>query len=808
MKFTRLFSLLIAITLILVQLSACSILDKDTAVDVQNEYPKAEVVFEVTLPEPLPEDTKMILEVLDDVTGLYFNSSRFEMAAKDDLTYYIRVPFAISSEVKYRYIKSGTSSDYEFNADNQQVRFRILRVDGPQIVQDIISTWIGQPFAGAQGRIRGQVIDQTNNAPIPNLLVCAGGLQTVTSSDGTFQLAGLRPGVHNLVIYSMDGAYKTFQQGALIADGGVTPVLVYLDKRDTTEVTFTATLPDDIDASLPVRFVSNLLNLGNAYADLSAGSAGSADNYPEMKKVGNNTYSINITLPVGAFIRYKYSLGDGFWNAELNNEGKFVVRDLIVDKSSHNESDRVATFTAEGIAPVNFSVQVPGSTPLTEKVYLQLNPFSWMEPLPMVSSGEQNWNYTLYNPIHLLGTIEYRFCRNGQCDIASGVISGSASFNGTIEIQNISHSITEWNNLNGQEEQLSLVTEGGPNQPRPEFMAGFELTQTYLPAWKESVDQGLSATYGIGGDWVIFTPTWSASQGTLPRIEAIPGKDFLWNELQDMNNHILMNQQATILFPTINYTQSYEEFWNSSPSDVAWWNAWYENYQRFILTNADLANILGIHSMILGDPSVIASMDGGILPNGDPSNVMSNADVRWKQLISDVRARYKGNIIGVAVIDADQEFVPQWLDSVDAIYVIFSPALTDIENSDVSQLRSQFDSYLTEKVKPIKEKYGKPILLGISYPSNLLASDGFTISNQNRVTAPSKVSGIGNDLQVQARVYNAVILSASSMDWINGFFSRGYYPYVSLEDASSSIYKKPASDILWFWYHFLLNKSS
>lgn len=808
MKYTRLFSLLTAITLVLVQLSACSILDKDTVVDSQNEYPKAEVVFEVTLPEPLPEGTKMVLEVLDDVTGLYFNSSRFEMAAKDDLTYFIRVPFAISSEVKYRYLKAGTNSEYEYNAENQQVRFRILRVDGPQIVQDIISTWIGQPYVGEQGRIRGQVIDKANNAPIPNLLVCAGGLQTVTSSDGSFTLEGLRPGVHNLVIYSMDGAYETFQQGALIADGGVTPVLVYIEKRDTTEVTFTTTLPGDIDPSLPVRLVSNLLNLGNAYADLSAGSAGSADNYPEMKKVASNTYAIKITLPVGAFIRYKYSLGDGFWNAELNNEGKFVVRDLIVQKSNHNETDKVATFTAEGFAPISISVQVPISTPSSEVVYLQLNPFSWMEPIPMVSTGEQEWKFTVYNPIHLLGSINYRFCRNGDCDIANGTVNGNSSFQGSDQTQTLSSMITEWSNLDSQIEQVALVTEGGPSQPRPEFMAGVELSSLYLPSWEASVDQGLEAAYGMGGDWVIFTPTWSASEGTLPRIEAVPGVDFMWNELQEMNNHILMNQQTTILYPNINYTQSNEEFWDASVKNSAWWNAWYENYQRFILSNADLASILGIHSMIIGDPSVIPSMDGGILPNGEISDAPSDADVRWKQLVSDIRARYAGNLIGVAVIDSDQEFIPEWLDSVDAIYVIFSPALVDIESSDVSQLRSQFDALLNEKVKPIAEKYGKPIFLGISYPSSLLASDGYTLSSQNRITQPEDVSGMDKDLQVQAHIYNAAILSASSVGWIHGFFSRGYYPYISLQDASSSIYKKPASDILWFWYHFLLNKSS
>jgi hypothetical protein len=45
-----------------------------------------------------------------------------------------------------------------------------------------------------------------------------------------------------------------------------------------------------------------------------------------------------------------------------------------------------------------------------------------------------------------------------------------------------------------------------------------------------------------------------------------------------MNNHIVLNKQATILYPIINYTQSYEEFWDSSSKDAAWWNAWYEKY--------------------------------------------------------------------------------------------------------------------------------------------------------------------------------------------------------------------------------------
>ena len=277
---TPLFSALSLLIFLFVQLSACSSVIKVPSNESLPEYPKAEVVFQVTIPQPIEKDSKMILEILDDVTGLYFNSARFELAQKDDTNYFIRVPLTISSEVKYRYVKVGASSAYEFNSQNQQVRLRIIKISGPEIVQDIVTTWIDQPYSGPLGRIRGQVIDKANNAPIPNILVTTGGLQTISASDGTFILEGLVPGTHNLVIYSMDGAYETFQQGAIISDDATTPVIAYLEKRRTVDISFNVDIPEGYDTTLPLRFVSNLQNLGNAYADLSSGSSGSSINYP------------------------------------------------------------------------------------------------------------------------------------------------------------------------------------------------------------------------------------------------------------------------------------------------------------------------------------------------------------------------------------------------------------------------------------------------------------------------------------------------------------------------------------------------
>ncbi len=806
MKYTRLFTVFLTFIIIIGQISACAFLSP-TPTNNQSEYPRAEVVFQVTLPGPLPEDSRMILEVLDDVTGLYFNSSRFEMAKKDDLNYFIRLPLAISSEVKYRYLRIGVSADYEFNSQNQQVRYRILRVNEPEIVQDFVATWMGQAFTGPQGRILGQAIDKANNAPIPNLLICAGGLQTITASDGSFILEGLKPGVHNLVIYSMDGSYETFQQGALIADGGTTPVVVFLNKRPTTEATFIVKIPSEVDKTIPLRFISNLQDFGNSYADLSSGSSGSAANYPIMQKMSSGSYSLKLKLPVGAYFRYKYSLGDGFWNSELDNTGKFVVREMIVEQNQ-TRTENVEAFTANGIAPITFSLQTPPTTPKNETVYLQLNPFGWMEPIPMVSSGENSWHYTIYNPLHLLGSIDYRFCRNGQCGIENGVMTTQTTpIKASNSPRDISAVISSWNSLDGVTSQPSIVTEGGPAQPRPDWLTGVEVAPDIPANWESTIDLGLSTASSLGGDFVILTPTWSASQGTLPLLQPTPGRDLLWNDLQKMVNHVSLNKQKTILFPLINYTQSSEIFWGQSKQSTAWWNSWYEKYQRFILHNADLGQIMAVPSIILGDPSVIPSMSGGILPDGNQSSAPADADDRWRQLVTDVRSRYSGGIIGVTIINSNKEYIPAWLDSVDAVYVLFSPSLEGNENSSVAEIRGQVDKLLNEKVKPIADKYQKPVFLGISVPSSSQAFDGYAYSKPYRISSPDEVAGSGANLQVQSSVYNAVILSAASTSWITGFFSRGYYPYVSMQDASSSIYKKPAADVLWFWYHFLLNKA-
>ena len=107
---------------------------------------------------------------------------------------------------------------------DESIRYRLLYVSGPTQVVDTLNSWADKPVGTLSGNIFGTVVNSDTGAPIPDILVTAGGVQTLTDSAGRFQLNGLRGGNHNFVAYALDGTYQTFQQGATVAENQSTPM--------------------------------------------------------------------------------------------------------------------------------------------------------------------------------------------------------------------------------------------------------------------------------------------------------------------------------------------------------------------------------------------------------------------------------------------------------------------------------------------------------------------------------------------------------------------------------------------------------
>jgi hypothetical protein len=426
----------------------------------------------------------------------------------------------------------------------------------------------------------------------------------------------------------------------------------------------------------------------------------------------------------------------------------------------------------------------------------------------MVKASDNNWKYTLYSPLNLVGNVEYRFCRNDQCETANNVSSGSSAFTLQATQQIITVEIKEWLNLQQTTEPTKVDTNGGALQPRTDFIAGVELVANFPPSWKSSIDSGLQAVAGIGSNWVIYSPTWTATRINPPLFEQIPGNDLLWPELQSEVSHVSLAGLETVLFPRIVFTDSSSQYWNAAKKDSGWWQTLFERYQRFLIHNADLAQMMNVKGFMIGDPAMWPAMSEGALADGQISSSPENSDVQWSQLILDIRARYKGPIIGVISLSSTSNSFPTWLNYVDAIYVLFSPSLTEANGDSVESINGIFSQKLDEIVFPLYDQFKKPIIVGINYPSNNSSLNGcVALVDLCTDVNPTDLDASQIDLELQSRIYNAAVIASASRSWISGFISRGYSPFAIVQNKGSSIYAKPASDVLWFWFHYILNKA-
>ena len=364
------------------------------------------------------------MNVMDEVTGLALNATTYPMQAKDNLTYTATLPLPLNAVVKYRYVRQTSVPINEDTAVSTPIRYRLYDVAGQGDVQDMIGSWSDKSTTRPLGGIQGRVLNTDSGAPIPNILVTAGGVQSITDSAGDFDLQGLPAGTHNLVAYAMDGAYQPFQQGAVVAANLNTSVEIHIKAAPLVKITFNVAAPTDTVQGAPIRIAGNLLELGNTFADLNGGLSTMADRMPIMSLQPDGHYSATISLPVGAYVQYKYTLGDGFWNAEHKSTGEFVLRELIVPAQDTLIQDTIETWHAGASSPILFQVTVPSTTPVRDIVYIQLNPYGWTEPIPMWPMGNNQWVYRLYSPLNMLGTFHYRYCRNGQCGSADDSIHG------------------------------------------------------------------------------------------------------------------------------------------------------------------------------------------------------------------------------------------------------------------------------------------------------------------------------------------------------------------------------------------------
>jgi len=776
--------------------------------------PRAEVKINVQLPEPLQPGEILALSVLDEVTGLALNNVDYQMDQVDAITYSATFPIPDQAVIKYRYVRRGGSRIPEDTNTDADIRYRLIYVNGNTEIVDTISSWTDKPVNTLSGSISGTVLNMDTGAPLAEIMVTAGGVQTLTDSAGRFTLTGLRGGTHNLVAYALDGMYQTFQQGAQVEGNKGTPVEIKMKPAQLVNVIFTVSVPSNTQKGVPLRIAGNLLQFGNTFGDQRGGLSTVADRMPVMTQLDDGRYSVSLYLPAGAHLAYKYTLGDGFWNSEFNTAGQYVIRNLVIPAQNTTIDDVVQSWQAGPNAPILFEVDVPQDTPIGDVIYIQFNPFSWTEPIPMWKVGNYRWAYKLYGPLNILGAFTYRYCRNAQCGSADDASSAGVNAHGknirsAITAQDILDTVKQW--AWTQPKNTSLVQTNIPARGAG-FVAGVEFQNHYDPAMHVFTPGALQNIHAFGGNWVILSPSWTYSSNEPVFFAQQPGKDpFIKDTIEAVTSARALNMNVAI-FPQPRFAMNADEFWKTAARNSAWWDNWFNHYRAFAVNFADMATKADAQTVILGGDWIAPALPNGKLGDGSPSGVPADAEARWQAIVAEVRQHYAGLVLfALPYTNTDIQPPVNLLKNTDGIYLLWFAKLDDAASPNKSRMIVEAGRLLDENIFPVQTQVGKPIIIGLSYPSSTYSATGcipntgggcldWTALNQPN----PDITTVNIDMQQQFDAYDAMLNAVNTRSWVSGVVSRGYFPPVALQDKSASVHGKPTADLLWYWFPRLL----
>jgi len=761
----------------------------------------AEVVFETTLPALVDENTIVQLEILDEVSCLNFNPTRYDMSLKDEVetTYYVRIPMPIDSVVKYRYVLNSSVINIEKDLSGNDIRYRMVNIDQPMVIEDTVAAWGNSPSLTGKGQISGYIVDATNNAPISSVLVTIAGLTTYTAVDGSFTINNVPIGEHMLVAYSPTGEYQVFQQKAIIADATQTPAVFTMQPVLFVNVTFNVSTPSNTIKGAPIRLLGNILQLGNTFSELDAGCSVIASRAPAMTYHEDGSYSLTLSLPVGLDLRYKYSLGDGFWNAERKKNGSLRIRQLVVPDYDITVNDTISTWLVGDEQPLTIRVKIPETTPASDMISLQINPYVWMEALPMWALGNNEWLLTIYSPTDILLGSTYRYCRNEQCEISEGLINATGLTTSTINSlsDTVFDEILLWNTYQPVSVSTDLRIEN--IQQNPNFIAGAELNPNAEPSWQPYSSWAFVDLSVNKFNWVYYEPTWTynTEENT---ISFDPQSDLFWVDHAANINHAQSTGLKVALFPQVQYSRTNaQEVIAANYQDYYWWSSWFTQYRQFILNFVTQAAQNNVSSFIIGGDEVLPFLNPGSY------NLPSDMETKMSDLLIEIKTIYNGDI-GIAIpFLSDPSNLPAWVNEADFIYVQYSPQLAAIDNPTLDELTQNAVSVMDSQIYNFYTSIQKPLILGINAPSIDGSARGclsIDVNCDDYTTIDDGFNPNTNytiDVQEQADIYLALLRAVNQRTWISGFVTRGYFSPLKVYDYSSSIHGKPAEEIMSYW---------
>ncbi len=288
-------------------------------------------------------------------------------------------------------------------------------------------------------------------------------------------------------------------------------------------------------------------------------------------------------------------------------------------------------------------------------------------------------------------------------------------------------------------------------------------------------------------NWIVQTPFgWQPSIDS-PQIRLATGSRVHWGESdQGLRTTAQLARKLgirTLLKPHIWLRRGADGKWRSdiamsSPQD---WDKWFENYRRFILHYARLAQQSGIEALCIGTELHQTAV---LMPD------------RWRRIIWEIRQLYGGKLTYAANWYREFEEIDFWPE-LDYIGIQAYFPLSSKKRPSLDDLKMGWRPHL-EAIQAVAQRYGKPILFTeIGYRSVPEAAIEPWKWPQHAPDSPV-------DHLAQANAYEAFFQTFWDRSWFAGaYFWKWYARTRRLNPATNSDFtpqQKPALQVLEKWY--------
>lgn len=366
-------------------------------------------------------------------------------------------------------------------------------------------------------------------------------------------------------------------------------------------------------------------------------------------------------------------------------------------------------------------------------------------------------------------------------------------------------------------EELQIFSGPGWEQA-PSLPPGFMMGNTFMDVYGNEqfnhyLDTTIASMETTGANWVIYGNFWSYHSLDPPIIAPFPDRfgfrDATAEEIEIMAEKVHQQGMKFALIMELNWdvlagsweswekaqrvTRESQQFLEdksmNTEENTAYWDSWFESYTAFALDQAAVAQAADVDMLVIGQ-----QLNGAV--------VAGNID-RWKTLIAKVREVYDGPISYAAYTNqylTQADSFPY--EDADYIIIYYYNGISELEQPGLEELRESFEYFNDTQFEPLSRRYGKPVIFLTPFQSRDFGA------RQEWFEPSAPAPEVGQDLLIQAKMYEAFFQSIQDEDWVAGVWTWGYWwrddfidsqPGDSSYEKSSTIRNKPAMWIFQKW---------